>query len=122
MSLIEEDDFNNDGINVRLPCTLEGYQGADFILRGGDVARAGAAVVSLKNLIGKIPVVGDNPKFLAVSLALDFSVGVAGAFFDEKDAMYSLSSYSKLGATSYSKIPLASQSCGAIGHSYKNMG
>lgn len=56
-----------------------------------------------------------------MSLALDFSVGVAGAFFDEKDAMYSLSSYSKLRATSYSRSLLSLKACGATGHSYKNM-
>ena len=38
---------------------------------------------------------------MIASLVMDFTLGIAGAAFDEKDALYSLRTSTKLGGTSY---------------------
>ncbi len=58
---------------------------------------------------------------MLASLALDFSVGIAGAFFDEKDAMYSLKSEAKLNSYYFSPEIFKQKSCGASNYSFANM-
>lgn len=55
VSLIEDDLINDNGAGIRIPCNFEGTQGSDFLIRGGDVAKAGAVIVNAKNYVGMIP-------------------------------------------------------------------
>lgn len=63
ISLVESDTLNNDGVGMRVPCFMEGEQGLDFIIPGGDISKFGSVVHDVLSYLSKIPALSANPQF-----------------------------------------------------------
>ena len=90
MNLQELDVASNDGYSMRISCSgMASVQSYDFKIPGGDLKYYGGFIKKITEWIDKLGFTKE-PITATVVFLTDFAVDVAGAFFDEKDALYSL--------------------------------